>query len=155
MVIHRFECAMFLPLARERVFDFFSDASNLARITPTEMHFRIVTPQPIGMAAGTTIEYGIRVFGLRLRWLSLISRWDPPREFVDEQLRGPYRQWIHIHRFEEQSDGTQILDHVEYVLPWGLVGRAVHPLVKRRLDAIFQFRQSATRRILLAGASQK
>jgi ligand-binding SRPBCC domain-containing protein len=106
------------------------------------------------MRAGTRIEYRIRVFGLPLTWRSLISRWDPPNEFVDEQLRGPYRQWIHTHRFRDHVDpvrgaGTLIEDEVRYRIPGGPLGRLLHPLVRRELEHIFRFRQTAIEAILL------
>lgn len=149
---------MFLPLPREQVFGFFSEAANLARITPPKMGFQIKTPGPIEMGQGTRIEYRVRVFGLPLTWLSLISGWDPPHEFVDEQLKGPYRQWIHTHRFRDHVDpqrgpGTLIEDLVRYRLPGGLLGRLVHPLVRRELGQIFRFREASINEILLGATA--
>lgn len=144
------ERSMFLPLPIERVFEFFADAENLVRITPPKMGFEIRSELPIAMHEGTQIEYRVTIFGRRLRWRSLISRWDPPRSFVDEQLEGPYKVWIHHHQFETRDGGTQIEDVVRYALPCGLLGRVVHPLVRRELAHIFDFRQQAIRQILLA-----
>jgi ligand-binding SRPBCC domain-containing protein len=149
-MIHTFDTSMFFPLARDRVFEFFSDAGNLARITPGDMRFRVRTPPPIEIRQGCVIEYGMRAFGIPMRWRSLISRWDPPREFVDEQLAGPYKSWLHTHRFVERLGGTDMEDRVEYSLGWGPLGELAHPLVKRQLVRIFQFRRSALERILRA-----
>jgi ligand-binding SRPBCC domain-containing protein len=131
-----------VPRPRDEVFRFFSDAANLETITPAFVGFRIVTPQPIVMRAGTLLEYRLRLFGLPFSWQTRIERWEPPARFVDVELRGPYALWEHTHEFEAVAgDGTRMHDRVRYALPLGPLGRAVHALVVRRtLDRIFAFR---------------
>jgi len=126
---------------REEVFSFFEKPENLARITPPSMGFKIITPSPIHMAPGALIDYTIRIFGIRRRWTTRITEYNPPYAFVDEQMRGPYSFWRHTHHFEEIPDGTRVVDTVEYVVPFGIFGRLIHALfVKWQLDRIFNYR---------------
>lgn len=132
---------MWVPNSLTAVFDFFSRAENLERITPPWMRFRILTPPPITMKQGATIAYALRVRGIPLRWLTEIERWNPPYEFIDTQIKGPYKIWRHTHRFSEAAGGTLIVDIVEYALPFGLIGRLAHRLqVARDLSLIFDYR---------------
>ena len=140
---HAFRSKTELPLARERVFPFFAEASNLERITPPELRFRIITPLPIQMAQGTLIRYQLRLMGVPFEWLTRITLWDPPREFIDEQVNGPYRKWIHQHLFVETSFGTRIHDAVTYELPLYPFGEIASPLVHLEVRRIFAYRARA------------
>lgn len=135
-----FETDVWLPVARDEVFRFFADAANLEALTPGWLKFRLVSPQPIAIAAGTIIDYRLRIHGVPVTWRSEISVWDPPRRFVDEQVRGPYRRWVHTHSFDEERGGTRVRDHIEFTTPGG---RLVEWLVMRDVRKIFDFRRRA------------
>src|SRR3954468_17963118 len=99
----------------EEVFPFFADARNLEAITPPLLRFRVVTPGPIEVRAGTFIQYRLRLHGVPVTWHTIIQEWDPPHRFVDVQVRGPYALWHHTHTFRGTDDGgTLMTDTVRY-----------------------------------------
>lgn len=146
--IHRLRTLQELPLPIDEVFAFFADAGNLERITPPELNFRILTPVPLAVAQGTFIDYRLHLFGLPFSWKTEITCWDPPHQFVDEQRQGPYRQWIHRHRFSAAPGGTLMEDEVLYQLPLAPLGELTLPLIRLQLGRIFNYRKVAIRSIL-------
>ncbi|HEX6588450.1 MAG TPA: SRPBCC family protein [Longimicrobiales bacterium] len=152
MKLHVLEASMVVPLPIEQVFPFFAAAENLQRITPPSLRFSILSPLPVDMRRGALIDYRLRLMGIPFGWKTEITTWDPPREFVDEQLKGPYRVWRHRHRFRTVAGGTGIEDRVEYALPFGPLGLVALPLVKRQLRAIFAHRQRVVAQLLMEGS---
>ena len=146
MRIHVLRREQFVPRPLERVFPFFERPENLALITPPHLAFQLLTPTPVAMRQGRIIDYTIRLLGVPVRWRSLISTYDPPYHFVDEQLTGPYSYWHHRHRFEARGHGTQLLDEVHYALPSYLLPSlegVLHSLyVGRVLNEIFDYRRN-------------
>ncbi len=149
MRVHVLEREQVLPRPPSEAWEFFQDAYNLEEITPPFLGFEVLTPRPIEMRLGTLIEYELRLHGVRLRWLTRIEDWEPGRRFVDRQLRGPYALWHHTHTFEPHPEGTLMRDRVRYRLPLGPLGAIAHvALVRRDIDAIFDFRRAEIARRL-------
>jgi ligand-binding SRPBCC domain-containing protein len=141
MKIHQFDSTLVLPAPLERVFSFFADAANLEAITPPWLHFSIITPMPVEMKVGAILDHRLKVRGVSFSWRTRIQVWEPPFRFVDEQIRGPYRRWIHTHEFKEAGEGTLMRDHVEYATPLDFF---LHKLVVRPdIQRIFDFRAAA------------
>lgn len=143
MRIHEFQSELLLPLPPEQLFEFFADAANLEALTPPWVHFHIVTPVPITMRAGVLIDYRVRIHGIPLRWRTRINAWGPPHRFVDEQIHGPYRQWIHEHTFEARDGGTLARDVVRYAVPLDFITHRW--LVRPDVERIFNYRTEILR----------
>ena len=149
--IYKKSVTQFIDKPLDVVFLFFSKPENLRRITPPTLDFQILTPTPISMEKGTVIDYKIKVMGIRVHWRTIITSYNPPSQFVDEQTKGPYVLWIHTHTFKIKDGGVEINDCVEYSIPMGLLGRFVHFLwIRRKLDQNFDFRRRKIEEIFIS-----
>ncbi|MEM8834578.1 MAG: SRPBCC family protein [Planctomycetota bacterium] len=137
--VRTLETEVWLASPLETVFEFFSDAHNLERLTPPILRFNVLTPKPIPMSAGTIIDYKLSLRGIPIRWKTLISAWEPPHRFVDTQLVGPYMLWHHEHTFEAVDGGTLCRDIVHYRHAATWLGEKL--LIRNDIRGIFEHRQ--------------
>jgi ligand-binding SRPBCC domain-containing protein len=149
MGAHVFRAEQRIARPLPEVFAFFSRAGNLERITPPWLSFTIEGSEPAEVVTGTVIKYRLRLRGVPLRWASRIDTFEPDRVFVDRQLKGPYKLWVHRHEFRADGETTVIRDEVHYQLPLGILGEIAHLItVRRDLEKIFAYRQQAVERLL-------
>ena len=157
---YRLRAEMIVDLPREQVFNFYSDAMQLERITPPWLNFSVLTPLPIEMREGLLLDYRLKLHQIPIRWQTEICVWEPSVRFVDQQVKGPYKRWYHEHTFEDIEDiediegKTLVRDNVHYI-PRG--GKLIHRfMVQPDLEKIFRFRQDRLSEIfadMIANAS--
>lgn len=125
----------------ERVFAFHERSDALKLLTPAFPPVRVVH-QSGGIRNGARVELRVGF----LRWLALHSGYELNRQFIDEQIEGPFRSWVHRHEFEDVGGRTRLTDRVEYLLPGGpLVERLLSYLVGPMLGRMFRHRHRITK----------
>ena len=146
-MLHRLERRQIIPVGIDAAWAYFSTPRNLQEMTPPSLSFHILWGADEPMHVGQMIAYRVGVApGVRLTWLTEITQVEPGVAFVDEQRRGPYALWHHLHRFTPVPGGTECLDRVTYQMPFGPLGAVVHALwVRRQLEGIFAFREQHLR----------
>ena len=154
MAIHTLHRTAVLHTTPVKAWEFFSDPGNLARITPPELGFQVVSEVPKHIYAGLMIEYRVRpLLGIPLKWLTEITQVRKGEYFVDEQRHGPYALWHHEHWFRTLSDGlVEMEDRVTYTPPFGPLGTMVHPwLIRPQLERIFAHRENVMAEVFTPG----
>jgi ligand-binding SRPBCC domain-containing protein len=147
---HLLERSQRVEVPIDQAFAFCTDALNLEPMTPPWLHFKVTTPGPLTLQAGTLLDYRLKLHLVPVRWQTRIELWEPPVRFVDVQAKGPYSSWEHTHLFEPDGDAATIIhDHLRYSIPLGPLGAIAHRLfVRRDLERIFNYRSEATTRLL-------
>ncbi|MBX2906642.1 MAG: SRPBCC family protein [Taibaiella sp.] len=134
----------------DEVWKFFSSPYNLQKITPAYMNFQITDcPDKNRIFEGMQIAYKVSpVLNVPMKWVTLIQAVHEGVSFTDTQLKGPYKLWKHVHTFEVKPNGVHMSDDVTYELPMGPLGELAHSLfVKKQLEEIFDYRETAVRKI--------
>jgi len=160
-----------LPFEAAEAYQWHARPGALERLTPPWEDVRVVRAQA-GLEAGKEVELSVGgPFG-RQTWLARHAECEPGRRFVDEQVRGPFRRWVHRHEFEDRPGGGCVMrDVVEYELPMGGAGEALAgTCVARRIERAFAYRHAilaadldfrercrkrgvAAKRVLVSGAT--
>ena len=131
----------------ERVFQFHEQPDALALLTPTWERARVIQPASIS-DVGSRAVVELIVLGLfKKKWVAEHTVYDPPNQFEDVQVEGPFKSWRHRHIIERHPDGAVLRDEISYEPPMGFIGRLVAPVfVQRRLEKVFNYRHEVTRR---------
>lgn len=133
----------YIPKKKEEVFSFFSAETNLEKITPPYLNFKVLGKDTPEIQDGTTITYKLKLHGIPLKWKSLISEFKVNETFIDQQLSGPYKKWVHKHDFISTHHGCLITDFIVYKVPMGIIGRIIAgAYVRRDVVKIFKYRES-------------
>jgi ligand-binding SRPBCC domain-containing protein len=146
MRAHTLTRTQHIPAPLPEVWHFFSNPANLAVLTPPSLDFRVIsTGTADTIYAGQIIEYTVRpLAGIALYWMTEITHVRDQAYFVDEQREGPYRLWHHEHHFREVTDGVEMVDRIHYALPLGILSKPFLPMVRHKLDGIFDYRTKKT-----------
>jgi ligand-binding SRPBCC domain-containing protein len=127
----------------DAVFAFHEREDALPLLTPAFPPVRVVSRSG-PLAAGLRVV--LRLFGV-VTWVAEHPVVERPTLFIDIQVAGPFRRWVHRHEFEAVDAGTtRLTDRVSYDLPGGpLLNWAAPLLVTPGLVQMFRHRHRVTR----------
>lgn len=134
-----------LPASAEEVFAWHERPGALERLMPpweaAEVRQRIG-----GISDGARTVLSVPVGPFRLRWVARHRNTIAGRQFVDEQVSGPFAHWIHAHKMLPVSDHSSALhDRIEFAPPLGPVGRVAAPWLRRRVERMLRYRHEVLR----------
>lgn len=124
-----FECTTRTSIPKAQLFDLARsiDAHTESMAQSRERAVGGVTSGLISL--GGEVTWRAWHFGVPLRMTSRITGMEAPDYFIDEQVKGPFRRFRHVHEFSDGVDGTTMIDRIEFQAPFGPVGRLVEKLV--------------------------
>lgn len=133
-----------LPVEAPEAYDWHARDGAFERLRAPWLDQHVIE-RAAGIQDGRRLVMQVRLGPVRRRWVAVHRDTDPGRSFVDEQVEGPFRRWVHRHTFRPAASGCVLEDHVDYELPCGAAGRLVAgPSVRRTLANLFAFRHRRT-----------
>jgi ligand-binding SRPBCC domain-containing protein len=145
--LRRFRQSFIVKSPIEKVWNFYTDAKHLEIITPKEIELKIISTTNQNIVQGQEIWVSGRIFEKirrRMKWHSRIT-FLKAHEYIDEMLSSPFKKWRHLHRFRD-IDGkhTEIIDEVDFELPYGILGKLFEGYAYKQLQNIFEYRKKTT-----------
>jgi len=142
--LRKFRHAFTVNANIDRVWEFYTDLHHLDVITPKQLQLRVDHAVSQKLAAGQTVSLSGR-FVTRRTWNTDITYLEP-FVYVDEMKNGPFKRWKHTHTFNNISDSeTEVIDDVDFELPYGIIGKLFEGYAAGQLKRIFDHRQEATK----------
>ena len=128
----------------ERVFAFHERPDAFRLLTPWWSGARVVYPA----ASLYPGERALLVLGrgpLSVEWEAVHEVYEPPKSFVEAQVRGPFRRWRHRHLVLPEGAGARLRDELEYELPGGMLAPLLDLVLRPFLGRLFAYRHAITR----------
>ena len=135
-----------LPLPPATVYDWHTREGAFERLCPPWDPVSVVHRSgPLAEGARVTLHLSS---GPVRTWVAEHRDLVPGQRFTDFQVRGPFSNWVHTHRFDpaprhspDDPEACLMTDEIEYRLPLGPLGHAIADrFVQGKLNATFAYR---------------
>jgi uncharacterized protein (TIGR01777 family) len=152
----RFTARSRLPVSAGTAFAWHERPGAFQRLTPPWEKIEMICPSG-GIRNGDRTEFDVPIGPFRKRWIAVHQNYDPPRQFQDIQVAGPFAQFAQTHRIIPVDEHTcELEDAIDYRLPFGRLGDAVgQRLVRRKLERMFRYRHHITFHDLAVESSRR
>lgn len=148
----RFNHSFLVDSPIDEVWRFYTNIHHLQVITPKKLRLEIVRSDDDLIQEGSECWIQARLF-TNSKWHSKISSLKP-YEYTDEMQHGRFKTWKHLHKFNKITENrTEVIDVIDFELPFGLLGSMFEKFAMRKLRWIFEYREKSTIRAL-CGESQ-
>ena len=144
-----FEKKSIMPVSADALYDWHMQPGAFDTLVPPWQEIRVVE-RPERLEEGARLVMEVKFGPVGLEWVALHRDFIEGRQFVDEQVEGPFARWIHTHRFVPRgAEESDLIDRIDYELPLGSVGELFgEPIARRQLDRMFEYRHNVTRKAL-------
>lgn len=141
----RFTKQSTVPFPAEKVFEWHARPGAIERLSPPWDPLEVLERLG-GIETGATVKMKMKAGNFSYNWFAKHTDYTEGRLFRDEQVRGPFKRWIHTHQFDPVSaGGSQISDTIEYEFPVNPIAAPLfNQLIQKKLSRIFAFRHFTT-----------
>lgn len=132
-----------MPVSATELYEWHTRPASFLRLMPPWESARVVDRiGPFGNGQRYIIDAPI-LGPISKRWIAELYDVEPGQRFRDRQVTGPFAEWNHTHTMIADGPASSTLeDHVEYRLPFGLLGRFGAGLANSRIEAMFRYRHA-------------
>jgi ligand-binding SRPBCC domain-containing protein len=120
------------------------------KLSAKKTNERVIAGRTTGLCQlGDKITWEAKHFGIKQRLTVEITKMDPPNSFEDIMIKGAFKSMKHIHSFKLENGMTFMLDHFEYEVPFGLIGRLFDKIIlEKYMTRFLQNRNQILKEIL-------
>lgn len=130
----------------ETVWQFHERPDILKILTPPWQPVKIIRREG-GLGVGAISEFRINLGPIPVKWVAKHIECQSNSLFIDEQIEGPMKSWIHRHQFENTKGQTKLKDLISYELPGGWLAEFLLGWwVEARLKDMFRYRHEVTKK---------
>lgn len=142
-----FEKSILINCSLDELYDFHTDVNNIKVITPKDIKVELLN-KDFNFGEGKKLKIRSTKFCLPTIWEVEISLAKKPSIIVDSAIKSPFSFWRHSHKFSQKGGMCQLVDVIEYEMPFGFLGNLVAPFIEKELNSMFTYRQKITKEIL-------
>jgi ligand-binding SRPBCC domain-containing protein len=141
--MERIESTIDLEAPVEEVFAYYANPSNVIRMTPPELHLKIVRAEvPLQQGSRVLFTMRPRMMPFEFNWMLVIKDFVENKSFSEVLEKGPFAIWRHEHRFHAHGpQRTRVTDTIIYDRPIGFAAKLAGPaFVRGMLEKTFRHR---------------
>ncbi|HMO62304.1 MAG TPA: SRPBCC family protein [Ferruginibacter sp.] len=136
----------FIAAPAERVFDL-SRSVNLHRISTMHTGEKAIDGTMNGlMNENDWVTWQAKHLYRQRKFTSKITGMQRPEYFIDEMIKGDFKNFRHEHHFKATDNGTIMIDLLQFECPYGIIGTLLEKFyLKNYLENLLQQRNKVVK----------